>query len=187
MSDILEVISTRSSIRAYTNEELTKEQLDALINAGLQAPTATNKQEFHITVVKKGDPILDELDVEKRKCYAANEPDEEKKKAILSAPANFYYDAPIVLFISVDKDFRWSRLDAGIVVENIHLAAHGLGLGSLIIGCVDGALSQEQKGYFSEKLHFPENYEFAIALAVGYPATEKEPHTYDADKQVTYL
>lgn len=187
MSDILEIIRTRSSIRGYSNEELTPQQIEQLVNAALQAPTAANKQEFHISVVKRGNPILDEIEAEKRKIFAENEQDEEKKKAILNAPANFYYDAPVVLFISVDKEFRWSKLDAGIVVENVHLAAHGLGLGSLIIGCVYDALLQDKKEYFSNKLQFPENYEFAIAISVGYPAANKEPHTYDMDKQVTYI
>lgn len=175
MSDILEVIGTRSSIRAYTEEALQDEQIKLLVEAGLKAPTATNRQEFHISVVKKGNPVLAEI--------------EEEKNKITGKPAekNFYYDAPVVLFISADKDFRWGELDAGIVAENIHLAAHGLGLGSLIIGCVRNALSQEKKQYFADKLRFPGNCEFKIAIAVGHAATSKEPHVYDAEKLVSYI
>ena len=187
MSDILEVIDTRSSIRAYADQELDSEQLKALVGAALKAPTAANKQEFHVSVVWKGNPVLTEIENEKRRLQAANVSDEQRKQDILNAPNNFYYDAPVVLFISADKDFYWSKLDAGIVVENVHLAAHGLGLGSLIIGCVNGALSQEKKQYFAEKLSFPENYDFAIAIAIGYPTTTKTPHTYDEQKLVSYV
>lgn len=172
---MLEVIRTRSSIRAYADQELSSEQLETLLEAALQAPTAQNRQEFHLSVVKKGHPVL-----------AAIEEERSKIKGI-QAPNNFYYDAPLVLFISAEKDFKWGELDAGIVVENIHLAAQGMGLGSLIIGCVRDALSQEKKQYFSEKLNFPDGYEFKIAIALGYPATEKEPHTYEAKNQVSYI
>ena len=49
MSNVIDAIKERSSTRGYTAEPLTREQLDALIEAGLQAPTAANKQEIHFT------------------------------------------------------------------------------------------------------------------------------------------
>ena len=67
------------------------------------------------------------------------------------------------------------------------LTAEELGLGNLIIGCIYDALRGDKKQYFSEKLKFPQNYEYEIAIAVGYKNTSKTPHTYEADKQVTYL
>ena len=62
MSDVMEVIKTRSSTRGYTTELLTQEELDALLHAGLQAPTAANRQEIHFTVLKGDNPILAELE-----------------------------------------------------------------------------------------------------------------------------
>ncbi len=50
MSNVTEVIKKRSSTRGYTDEPLTDEELNTLIHAGLQAPTAANKQEIHFTV-----------------------------------------------------------------------------------------------------------------------------------------
>ncbi|MDE6940143.1 MAG: nitroreductase, partial [Lachnospiraceae bacterium] len=70
---------------------------------------------------------------------------------------------------------------------NMALAAEALGLGSLIIGCICDALRGEKKDYFAEALQFPEQYEYEIAIAFGHKAAEKEPHTYDAGAQVTYL
>lgn len=106
---------------------------------------------------------------------------------MLNAPGNFYYEAPAVFILSADRNFDWSSLDAGIAAENIHLAAQALGLGSVIIGIIKGALTGEKQEYFSKALKFPENYEFAIAVAVGYKATEKAPHTYEEEKAVSYI
>lgn len=176
MNQVIDTIQKRSSTRGYTSEALTEEELNALIHAGLQAPTATNRQEIHFTVLKGDHPVLAELEEEKNRMRN------------ISAPAhNFYYEAPVVVILSADKGFKWSTLDAGIAVENMALTAEALGLGNVIIGCIDDAIKGEKAAYFSEALKLPENYEFKIAIAFGHKAASKDPHTYNADAQVTYL
>ena len=175
MSEVLNAIAKRSSTRGYTEQKLTKEEVDKLVSAGLQAPTAANKQEIHITVVDGDNPILAELE-------------DEKNKGMNNSPQNnFYYGAPIVLILSGDANFYWSKVDAGIAVENIAVAAEGMGLGSLIIGCIKDALYGEKKEYFAKALKFPEGYEFEVAIALGHKGTSKEPHEYSAEKNVAYL
>lgn len=176
MNQVIETIQKRSSTRGYTAETLTDEELDILIHAGLQAPTAANKQEIHFTVLKGSHPILAELEDEKNRLRQISDP-----------PHNFYYEAPAVILLSADSSYRWSALDAGIAVENMALAAESLGLGNLIIGCIYDAMRGEKKSYFSDALKFPENYEYEIAIAFGHKAVAKDPHTYDAGAQVTYL
>lgn len=176
MSNTIETIKKRSSTRGYTDAPLTDEQLQTLLHAGLQAPTAANKQEIHFTVLKGDHPILAELEEEKNRL-----------RGLSGMEHNFYYEAPVVVVLSADSSYKWSPLDAGIAVENMALAAEELGLGSLIIGCIYDALRGEKKAYFSKALKFPENYEYEIAIAFGHKAVSKEPHTYDADAQITYL
>lgn len=176
MSNVIEAIRARSSTRGYTEEPLTDTELNALIHAGLQAPTAANKQEIHFTVIKGGDPVLQELEAEKNRLRNITEP-----------AHNFYYEAPVVVILSADTDLKWGTLDAGIAVENMALAAEELGLGSLIIGCILDAVNGEKKEYFSQALKLPARYEYKIAIAFGHKAVTKEPHTYDAERQVTYL
>ena len=67
MNQVIEAIEKRSSTRGYTDEPLSDTQLDALIQAGLQAPTAANRQEVHFTVLKGDNPILLELEDEKNR------------------------------------------------------------------------------------------------------------------------
>lgn len=176
MDGVLKTMEQRSSTRGYTEEKLTKEELDCLIRAGLQAPTATNRQEIHITVVNGDHPILAEIEERKN-----------LERGIQDPPHNFYYEAPVVLLLSAERAFSWSRVDAGIAVENISLAAEGLGLGSLIIGCIKDALSGEKRDYFADALKFPEGYDFEIAIAVGHKAVAKEPHEYSVVKNVTFI
>ena len=85
-NQVLEVIKKRSSARAYSDEEVMKEQLEKVIEAGLQGPTGMNKKEIHFTVVKGDAPILEELDAEKRALRGQDK-----------QPHNFYYEAPVLI------------------------------------------------------------------------------------------
>ncbi len=173
MNNVLEAIAKRSSTRGYEPQDIAPEELESLIRAGLQAPTAANRQEVHITVAKGSAPILAEIQAE--------------MTGGKEMPHNFYYEAPLVLILSADAAFKWHSLDAGIAAENIALAAEGLGLGNLIIGCIKDAMSGPKKDYFAKALKFPEGYEFEIAIAVGKKAVTKEPHTYDEAKSVSRI
>lgn len=176
MKDVFKAIAERSSTRGYTEEKLSKEELDILLKAGLHAPTATNRQEIHITVADGDHPILKEIEDEKNALNHAANP-----------PHNFYYEAPTVLILSGEKSFKWTPVDAGIAVQSIALAAEGLGLGNLIIGCIKDAMQGEKKEYFANALQFPQGYEFEIAIAVGHKATEKTPHAFDEAKSISHI
>lgn len=171
-----EAITKRSSTRGYTNEALTEKELDLILEAGLKAPTATNRREIHFTVVNGNSPVLVEIEKEKNRL-----------RNLTDTTHNFYYEAPTVIFLSGESAFKWSPLDAGIAVENMALQAEELGLGNLIIGCVYDALRGDRKEEFGKKLSFPEGYEFEIALAVGHKAVTKAPHTFEKAEQVTVL
>ena len=176
MLSVSEAITLRSSTRGYTEEALTEEELKKILEAGMKAPTATNRQEIHFTVVSGDAAILKEL-----------EDDKNALRNIQNAPADFYYGAPTVIFLSAETAFHWSDLDAGIAVQNMALEAEELGLGTVIIGCVNDALHGEKAGYYAKALAFPEGYDFKIALAVGHKKVTKEPHTFDEAKSVTIL
>ncbi|MBR2809290.1 MAG: nitroreductase family protein [Erysipelotrichaceae bacterium] len=171
MSNTLDVINTRSSIRAFKAEMIDENLCRTLVEAGLKAPTATNRQEIHITVTTNDNPVNDKI----------------QKDLNPNAEKSFYYHAPLVFYLSGEDGFGWTAIDAGIAVENIHLAAKELGLGSVILGCMDKVLNGEKKAEYAKLLAIPEGYSFKIAIAIGYPDTEKEPHTYDFEKNVTVL
>ncbi len=171
MANVLETIRTRSSIRAYSSEKLTEEQVKTLLEAGLLAPTAANTQELHFTAVANDSDLIKEL----------------QQDLNPGAKVPFHYDSSHLFVISGADAFPWTGVDAGIAVENMHLAAKDMGLGSVIIGVISGVLTGERKAYYNEKLGIPAGYSYQVALAVGVPATSKEPHAYNFEKDVTIL
>ena len=175
MKDIFETIRSRSSTRGYTDEKLTAEELDAILRAGLEAPTAANRQEIRFTVLSKDSPAL----------KAVRDAFEEGLEKV---PENsFYYDAPTVVILSAPAAFPWSAVDAGIAVQNMALAAEGLGLGSLIIGCIRRCMEGPRARELAQALRFEDGFVYQVAIALGHKATEKAPHTYQWDAQVTRL
>ncbi len=176
MATVTEAVTARSSTRGYTSEPLTEEEITRILEAGLKAPTGNNKQEIHFTVLSGEHKLIQELEAEKN-----------RMRNLTGVEHNFCYEAPTLIILSAQSDYRWSVIDAGIAVENMALTAEELGLGSLIIGSIYDAMHGEKQLYFEEKLELPDGYEFQIALAVGHKAVTKEPHTYSAEAQITYL
>ena len=164
MVDILE----RRSHRAYTDQPLTQQQLDTLLEAALQAPTARNLQSCQVIGVT--DPSW---------MQAFNE---EAAKAVGRDDFSFCHRAPAFFFILGDKSNRWSEVDGGIIVENMALAAQSLGLGSCIIGMIRDFMDSPRGDYWMSRLGAAPNHKFVIGLAVGHPISQPDPKPRDTSR-----
>jgi nitroreductase len=171
---VLAAIADRRSIRAYSGDQLTQEQLDAILKAARESPSARNAQPWYFSVVQKPG-ILKEVNEEARKNIGGED-----------LPPDIFYAAPAVIFVSCDAESRWGRLDCGIALQTIALAAHSLGLGSVILGLPDAAFTGPRKEHFNRLLKFPAGYSFAAAIAVGVPAGTKEAHPQEPDR-ITFV
>ena len=168
---VLQAIAERRSNRAYKKDQITAEQVETLMNAAVQAPSARNAQPWHFTVVQDKS-ILSEINNE-----VSNNLNEDV--------GDIFYGAPTVIFISANTEgptARWARLDCGIVAQTIALAAYSLDLGSVILGMPEPALAGARAKYFSRLLKFPEAYEFVIAVAIGNALDNKAAHPVRPDK-----
>jgi nitroreductase len=165
---VLNAIAERRSIRSYTAEKITREQFDILLKAAAQAPSARNSQPWHFSVTQNR-KILDEINA-------------EVSKVLKNDVGDIFHGAPAVIFLSCDPESRWARLDCGIATQTIALAAHAIGLGTVILGMPDPAFTGPRKDHFNALLKFPPGHSFAVALAVGVPAGTKEAHPVEQDR-----
>jgi len=159
---VLKAIADRRSIRSYKPEKVTREQIDILLKAAGEAPSARNLQPWHFSVVQNP-ALLAEINAE-----VINVLKEDVGK--------IFHGTETVIFLSYDSASKWGRLDCGIAVQNIALAAHSIGLGTVILGRPEPALSGPRAEYFKRQLKFPEGHIFGIAIAIGVPAGTKEAH-----------
>jgi nitroreductase len=170
---VLTAIAGRRSIRAYKSDPLTKEQLDALLKAAMESPSANNAQPWHFSVVQNNPGILKEVHDE-----AVN------NLNFPQLPPDIFFAAPTVIFLSGTG--HYGSLDSGIAVENIALAAQSLGLGSVILALPGAAFTGSRKDYFEKLLKFPEGHSFTIAIALGVPTATKEAHPQEPDR-ITFV
>lgn len=121
MNDTLKAIKERRSIRKFKPEMPKKEDLQQIIEAGLYAANGGGKQRTVIIAITKKE-LRDRL-------AAAN------CKIADIWPEGFdpFYGAPAILLVLGDKNWVTSVYDGSLVMGNLMLAAHSLGLGSIWI------------------------------------------------------
>ncbi|MBR6407329.1 MAG: nitroreductase family protein [Clostridia bacterium] len=180
MNEVQKVIRDRRSHRKYTDEPLLPDQISALVEAAKATPTGMNAQAFHFTFVTDVDLIKK---VEAAACeYIRQTGDQARIERMKGRNWKIFYDAPLCVFISADPNARWAQIDSGIAVQNLALEAESLGLGSVIIGMIEAAFKADKKEELEKLLRFPDGYEFAIAIGIGHPADEKQPHDLKPDR-----
>ncbi len=149
-----EVIKQRYSCKKYSGKQISKNQLDAILEAGRLAPTAKNLQEHHIYVVQS-----------------------EEKLKLLDEYTPCRYGAPTVLVVTFDtsnvytypEGTRQSGVeDATIVATHLMLAATNVGVDSCWLNCV-------KIESLREALHLADNEEILMLLDLGYASDETQP------------
>ena len=183
MNETLKTITERFSCRDFSDAPLTGEQIEAIVKAAMAAPSARNNMPWHVIVVTDK-ALLKEMDDEGLDVLAASD-DPFGYSRIKEEGGNLFYNAPCMFLITTDGSF-FSKVDSGILCQNITLAAHSLGLGSVICGLARTPLTGPRGEEFRKRLQFPDGYDFTIAVLVGTVKTGKEPHELDMSK-VSYI
>jgi len=173
---VLDVIFSRRSHRGYSQEQITDEQLNILLDAAQAAPSARNTQPWHITVVQN-QALLARMNAAAREGIIASVP-EKVRDRYASNDYSVFHHAPTVLFYSCPalEDMRYAQTDCGISIENVVLAAESIGLGTVVLGLPREAFVSPEGDAFRKELQFPEGYDFILAVSVGIPTDDKEAH-----------
>ncbi len=174
MNPVQQAILERRSIRGYAPSPLTTEQIDALVAAALASPSATNSQPWHFSVVQDQALLQRTHDAAAAQVKKLSLPIER----FMSDDFQVFYNAPLVIFLSAatNSGLHYADIDCGIAVENIALAAQGMGLGSVILGLPRFAFEGDEADELRKALKFPEGYDFRICISIGTPATTKPEH-----------
>jgi nitroreductase len=154
--DTMKAIMKRQSVRAFTEEQISENELRTILQAGYAAPIGGAKfDSMHFTVIQNADFLM------KFRKSAAD--------FVQKPEANPLYGAPTFLVISSNAVNPVAYANAGCVIENMSLAATDLGLGSVyIFGCI-AALNADQE--ILKELELPEGFTPVSGIILGYPVT----------------
>ena len=189
----MKVIQDRRSIRNFTEEPVSDQDLDMLMEAARQAPSGENAQPWRFIIVKdegmrkkmgaiagggSSRRFTAEFVTQKMQKRFEGLQDEEKKqkafKKLTSGQVSaFMAEAPVNIVVCGKKDVWDTPYDTSAAIENILLMVTALGLGAcwVIAPCID--IRDEER--IKELLDIPEGFKAVSILSVGHPAREHRP------------
>ena len=178
MNDFIRMILDRASIRAFTDEPLREEQIQALIDVALAAPNGGNRQNWHfIFCTDRGAMQQLEDDLVAGIKASGNE---QMIRLQQSRNWRIFFNAPLLVWITT-KDGA-SPVDAGIAGENIVLAAQSMGLGSCFIGGATSCFTGDKSALYRQLFRIPDGYLVHCGIAIGHPNMTAAPHALDPSK-----
>ena len=166
----IENIMTRTSIRSFTDRQVSADTIEMMLRAGMAAPTAVNKQPWHFVVINDR-AIMDSLGGNGRQ-------------------SQMWKESPLAIVVCGDMEKAlegpaqafWVQ-DCSAATENILLAAHALGLGAVWTGCYP---MEERMTNVSQVLNLPETIVPLCVIVMGYPNESPDPKDKWKPENVTY-
>jgi nitroreductase len=157
---MLDLLMKRKSIRKFTCQEVTKEQVNQVLQAALLSPTSRGCQSWEFIVVRDKEMM--------RQFGNCRQP----KQGCLP-------EAPVAIVVLGNPDVMdvWVE-DGSIAMSNMWLEATDMGLGSCWVQIRNRLSNQNDMpsgDYIKQLLHVPEPYQVLAVLALGYSAQERAP------------
>ena len=161
VNPVLSNMMARRSIRKYLDKPVAHEILEVITKCGINAPSGMNRQPWVVRVVE-----------DQKLIAGVNE----------AAGRNLFYGAPDLICVCTPAN-GGGELDAGLLGENMMLAAQALGLGTCCLGGpVRFLTSSEKCKFFLDRLEIPADYKLNYILAIGYPDEQPAAKPRDASK-----
>jgi nitroreductase len=185
MNETIECILNRRSIRKYLPQAVEEEKVNEILQCGLYAPSAMNKQSWHFTVVTNR-AALNKISEQNRKILLAS-PDENTRIRAQDSTFDNFRGAPVAIIVSQDISDNFSIVNCANAVENMAIAAYALGLGSCYVASFRIAFEKPDGAFLFQELKIPEGYRPVIALCIGYAAEQLGPRAPRKDNTITYI
>ena len=178
VNPVLSNMMARRSIRKYLDKPVEHEKLEVIVKCGINAPSGMNRQPWIVRVVEDQKLIADVTEVFKQENPEQVASDKDFK--------NMFRNAPNLICVCTPAN-GGGELDAGLLGENMMLAAQSMGLGTCCLGGpVRFLLSNEKCKFFLDRLDIPADYKLNYILAIGYPDEQPDAKPRDASK-VKYI
>lgn len=170
---VIEAIMSRRSIRKYKDTPVEREKLQLIAECGVNAPNGMNAQRWEVRIVDNAESIA-----------AISEEYKTANPQLLERDPGFknmFRNAPAVICVAVPVGD--DGVNAGLLGENIMLAAHSIGLGTVCLGGPVRFLKDSEAGRaFIARLGFSEDYSLLYMIGVGYPDEAPDAKPRDLSK-----
>ncbi|MGI6007734.1 MAG: nitroreductase family protein [Ruminococcus sp.] len=155
MNKVIENLLTRRSVRAFQNKPISEEDLQLILKTAIYAPSGMGKQTWKFTAV------TDREKIQKLASAVSQE---------LNREGYDMYDPEVLIIPSNERDSIWGKEDNACALENIFLAAHSLGIGSVWINQLQGICDVPAIRAILDEFEIPASHVVYGMAALGYPA-----------------
>lgn len=170
MNEVLKNIMARRSVRAYTNRQISEEDLNTILSAAVNAPSGMNLQTWHFTAIQNAD-VLKRLNEAIKGAFSRSaEPRLQERGR--SETYCCYYHAPTLIIASNEPTQWWAPMDCACALENIFLAAFSLGIGSCWINQLGQTCDDPEVRSLLTELCVPTNHKVYGCAALGYASPD---------------
>ena len=173
-NEVINTIMARRSVRKYLEKPVEHEKLEAVVRCGINAPSGMNRQPWIVRVVE-----------DQQLLSAINEVYKVKNADAVSRDADFrnmFRNAPNIICVCTPAK-GGGELDAGLLGENMMIAAQSLGLGTCCLGGPVRFLNSEPEAkFFLDRLDIPADYQLNYIIAIGYPDEQPDAKPRDEGK-----
>ena len=163
----MDVIRSRRSIRKYTDQQVSEQDINELLKAGMAAPSANNCQPWHFVVINDHQ-VMDRI------------PEFHPYSKMLKY-------ASVAIPVCIDKNLEnadgYGIQDCSAATQNILLAAHAKGLGAVWLGIYPRKVRIEG---VKKLLGIPGGIMPLSLISIGYPAEEKPPENRFDEARIHY-
>ncbi len=165
---VIENIMSRRSIRKYKAEPVNHETMEKILECGINAPNAINKQAWEVRVINDPETMEEFIG---HLIAASPDVDPVMVRGCLRG-------APTMVIVANDTEFRFSPIDCGLLSENIILSGWSLGVGSVCLGSPVDFIKKSAEAM--KMLKFSAGYEPIICIGMGYAdeAPEAKPRDF---------
>lgn len=171
--DMLDTIKGCRSVRKYTDEQISREDLERIVEAGIYSANAGGAQRSMVVALhdaglteKVGKLNMARFD---RSSLIGNRVSAEQP-SVIDDPSikNGFYGAPTAICIFCQADFAFSVPDAFVIAQAMALEAHSLGISSCIVSRGEQTFLSEEGKELLAAWGVPDNYVCRAFLALGY-------------------
>ncbi len=155
-NDMISIIKTRRSIRAFSEKQIPTDVLREIAQTAVYAPSAMNRQMWHFAVISKKEDIERLASAVRTACSRDESYD--------------FYRPTAMIITSADKNTPFGRDDCACAIQNIFLAAHSLGIGSVWINQIRDVCDAPEVREILTDLGVPEGHAVYGTAALGYPS-----------------
>ena len=183
MADTLELIKTRRSIRKYTGQQVSRADVERVVETGLWAANAGGGQRSMVVAVRNAELAahigrMNMAGFSRAGLIGSHVSAEQP--SVIDDPSirNGFYGAPTVLCVFCLERFAFSVADAFAIAQTMALEAHALGLGSCIVSRAETTFASAEGTELLRGWGVPESYVCRAFLALGYcdgPYPEGKP------------